>query len=710
MDTPFSCCIIVRMEHDENAADLRLTPVASLKGVGPVIAEKLARKGIETVEQLLYFVPVRWVNRGALRKISDLKAGEDVSVVGRVDSYRSLFFRHHRKKGYEVVVADDTGHLSLKWFQWTAGYLKQICHKGTVLFISGRVGQFGEFLQIVHPIVTVLSEDETPDSARTVLPVYSQLEGIRHGTVRNIMEEAVRVFNTRPFGILPPREEERQSLVPFVEAVSCAHGLDGWLDEERSAASVRRMILEEYLQFQATLMAKKRKAHGEKGIAFKTESPTLRRFLDGLPFGLTAGQERVIGEITADMGRGVPMNRLLQGDVGSGKTVCAVAGACVAVDSGFQVAFMAPTEILAEQHYLNVHRWFGDLGIPVVLLKGNMGRQRREALQEIRGGAVPVVIGTHAIIQSDVAFHRLGFVIIDEQHRFGVDQRKRLRAKSLSPDVLNMSATPIPRTLSMVIYGDLDVSVIDTMPGGRQPVKTLVLPEDKRENVKAMVEKELNADRGVFVVYPLIEESETPGMRNATRMAEHLQRSVFPDHRVGLLHGRLNTKDKESIMERFRQKKIDILVCTTVIEVGIDVPHATMIVIENAERFGLSQLHQLRGRVGRGSGPASCILLTSSSRTNIASKRLKIMERTGDGFAIAEEDLRIRGVGDMLGVRQSGMPPFRIGDIVRDIDIMTRARSIAEDYTKTLSDRELEDLVARIGDRFDDTREFSEIA
>ena len=707
MDTPFSCCIIVRMEHDENASDLRLTPVASLKGVGPVIAEKLARKGIETVEQLLYFVPVRWVNRGALRKISDLKAGEDVSVVGRVDSYRSLFFRHHRKKGYEVVVADDTGHLSLKWFQWTAGYLKQICHKGTVLFISGRVGQFGEFLQIVHPAVTVLAGDESPDNTRTALPVYAQLEGIKQGMVRNIVEEAVRVFNTRPFGVLPASEEKRHSLVAFTEAVNCAHGLDGGFDEERSASSVRRMILEEYLQFQATLMAKKRKAHKEKGIAFKTEGPSLRRFLDGLPFGLTVGQERVIGEIVADMGRGIPMNRLLQGDVGSGKTVCAVAGTCVAVDSGFQVAFMAPTEILAEQHYLNVHRWFSELGIPVVLLKGNMGKQRRAVLDEIRSGAVPVIIGTHAIIQSDVTFHRLGLVIIDEQHRFGVDQRKRLRKKSFSPDVLNMSATPIPRTLSMVVYGDLDVSVIDMMPEGRQAVKTLVFAEDKRAKAEAMVEKELKAGHGVFIVYPLIDESDTPGMRNATGMAEHWQRSVFPGHRVGLLHGRLNTKDKESIMERFRQKKIDILVCTTVIEVGIDVPHATTIVIENAERFGLSQLHQLRGRVGRGSGPASCILLASSLRTNLASKRLKIMEKTNDGFAIAEEDLKIRGVGDMLGVRQSGMPPFRIGDIVRDIDIMARARRIAEEYTKTLSDDELQGLVAAIGNRFDDPREFS---
>ncbi|MBP1748831.1 MAG: ATP-dependent helicase RecG, partial [Deltaproteobacteria bacterium] len=393
-----------------------------------------------------------------------------------------------------------------------------------------------------------------------------------------------------------------------------------------------------------------------------------------------------------------------------GKTVCAVAGACMSIDNGFQVAFMAPTEILAEQHYLNVHRWFSDLGIPVVLLKGGMGKQRKEILQQVRSGAMPVIIGTHAIIQSDVEFHRLGLVIIDEQHRFGVDQRKRLKNKSLCPDVLNMSATPIPRTLSMVVYGDLDVSIIDTMPEGRQKVKTYVLSEDKREKARAMVEKELGSGRGVFIVYPVIEESETPGVRNATQMAEHWQNLVFPDHRVGLLHGKMNTKDKEDIMERFRQKGIDILVCTTVIEVGIDIPHATMIVVENAERFGLTQLHQLRGRVGRGSETARCVLLTSSVRTRLASKRLKIMEKTNDGFTIAEEDLRIRGVGDMLGVRQSGLPPFRIGDIVRDIDIMAKARKIAEDYTNALSDPELEGLMSNIGDRFEDKQEFSGIA
>ena len=352
------------MKQNENAVDLRLVPVGSLKGVGPVIAEKLANKRIGTVEELLYFVPVRWLDRGNIKKICELSAGEDASLVAMVDSYRSLFFRHARKKGYEVIVTDGTGYLSLKWFQWSKGYLEQICRKGTVLFVSGRIGQFGEFLQIVHPGVTHLTEDDGPEKACMVLPVYSQVEGIKQGVIRNIIAEAVNAFNSGPFCVLPEKDEQHHSLMPFPDAIRSVHGLDGAFDEARSAASVKRMILEEYLQFQITLMAKKRKAHKEKGIVFTTKSRTLERFLKGLPFDLTAGQKRVIGEIIADMGRSVPMNRLLQGDVGSGKTVCAVAGACVAVDSGFQVAFMAPTEILAEQHYLNVHRWFGDLGIP----------------------------------------------------------------------------------------------------------------------------------------------------------------------------------------------------------------------------------------------------------------------------------------------------------------------------------------------------------
>lgn len=686
-------------------------PISTLKGVGAAIEKKMAQKGLYTVDDLLYFIPVRWLDRSTIKKIGELRAGDECSILATVDSYRSMFFRHSRKKGFEMIVADDTGFLSLKWFQWSKGYLGRICEKGLSVMVSGKVGQFGEMLQIVHPDVAVLEDGETPEKSRPVVPVYSQIEGVKQGFVRNIVEEAVRASSGVSLCVIPPRVENDHGLIPLGDAMRLVHGMDGTaFDTANIDECIRRMILEEYLQFQITLMTRKRKAHTREGIAFRTGGVVYDRFLGGLGFKLTDAQQRVIAEIAADMGRPVPMNRLLQGDVGSGKTVCAIAGACIAIDNGFQVAFMAPTEILAEQHYLNVHRWFDALGIPVTLLKGGLGKDRAGVLNDIRKGAVPVIIGTHAMIQSDVEFKDLGLIIIDEQHRFGVEQRRKLTRKSRQPDVLNMTATPIPRTLSMVVYGDLDVSVIDMMPAGRQKIVTKVLPENEREKARALIAKELKAGHGVFIVYPVIDESEIEGVRDARTMARRLETKIFPEYKVALLHGRMNAREKEGAMYAFRGGDIDILVCTTVIEVGIDVPRATMIVVENAERFGLSQLHQLRGRVGRGTLPSTCLLLTSEKRTALASKRLRIMEKTGDGFVVAEEDLRIRGVGDMLGIRQSGLPPFRVGDIVKDIDIMTRARTIAAQYISVLSDEELERILAGIGRRFEDVRGFSGIA
>ncbi len=686
-------------------------PLTSLKGVGPVIAKGMAKKGIERVDDLFYFVPIRWLDRGTVRRISELEAGEDACVVASVDSYRSMFFRHARKKGFEAVVTDGTGFLSLKWFQWSKGYLQKICRKGTVLFLSGKVGNFGGILQIVHPEVAVLGDDENPEATRRVIPLYSQVDGVKQGSIRNIISEALNVLDPSPGGILPRDAEERFGIMGFNDAVRYVHVANGGdFREDRGNEGIRRLILEEYLHFQVTLMSRKRKARCERGIAFSTDGPLYRAFLGNLGFELTGAQSRATSQIISDMGRDIPMNRLLQGDVGSGKTVCAVASACVAIDNGFQAAFMAPTEILAEQHYLNVHRWFAELGIPVALLKGGMGRERRDVLEGIRTGATPIAIGTHAVIQGDVEFHKLGLVVIDEQHRFGVEQRKRLKDKSRFPDVLSMTATPIPRTLSMVVYGDLDVSVIDEMPAGRQKVATKVLSDDDRERAQAMMREEVAAGRGVFVVYPLIEESGNNPVRDAKSMAAELQHRVFPEYRVGLLHGKMSARDKEDVMARFREGELNVLVCTTVIEVGIDVPRATMIVIENAERFGLSQLHQLRGRVGRGRERSRCILLASTKRTHLATKRLRIMEKTSDGFAIAEEDLKIRGVGDMLGVRQSGMPAFRIGDIVRDIDVMIEARKMAEELTAGISEGEMARLMRHIGDRFVDERDLSAIA
>jgi ATP-dependent DNA helicase RecG len=700
----------VMSEKEKDPVDRRI-PLTFLKGVGPVIAKGMEKKGIRCVDDLLYFVPVRWLDRGTVRNISELEAGEDACVVAAVDSYRSMFFRHARKKGFEVIVTDGTGFLSLKWFQWSKGYLQKICRKGETLFLSGKVGDFGGNLQMVHPETAVLGDDGTPGAARRIIPVYSQVDGVKQGFIRNVVSEALNFLGSSPGGVLPRDAEERFGLMSFADAAKCVHVANTEeFSEDRRNEALRRLILEEYLHFQITLMSRKKKARSERGIAFATDGPLYRKFLGNLGFKLTGAQSRAMMEIISDMGRDIPMNRLLQGDVGSGKTVCAVACACVAIDNGFQAAFMAPTEILAEQHYLNVHRWFAELGVPVALLKGGMGRERRDVIEGIRTGVTPIVIGTHAMIQGDVEFHRLGLVVIDEQHRFGVEQRKRLKDKSRRPDVLSMTATPIPRTLSMVVYGDLDVSVINEMPSGRQKVVTKVLSDDDRERAQGMMREELAAGRGIFVVYPLVEESENNPVRDAKSMAAELQRAVFLEYRVGLLHGRMSAKDKEDVMTRFRNGDIDVLVCTTVIEVGIDVPRATMIVVENAERFGLSQLHQLRGRVGRGTEPSRCVLIASTKRTHLATRRLRIMEKTSDGFAIAEEDLKIRGVGDMLGVRQSGMPAFRIGDIVRDIDIMVEARKRAEELTAGISEGEMTRLMRHIGDRFEDGRDLSDIA
>ena len=478
---------------------------------------------------------------------------------------------------------------------------------------------------------------------------------------------------------------------------------EDWYKEGPRHRHMERLILEEYMLFQSVLWMNRTERKKEKGIPFRPQGAFYKKFTDSLPFALTDAQKRVIHEIESDMASAEPMNRLVQGDVGSGKTICAVIASCAAIDNGYQVAFMAPTEILAEQHYLSIHRFFEALDIPIAFLRGNMGKDRKAVLDGIRNGNIAVVVGTHAIIQKDVVFHNLGLVVIDEQHRFGVLQRRWLIEKGLTPDVLMMTATPIPRTLSMVVYGDLDVSVIDEMPKGRQGIKTKVFLEDDKAKVYEMIEGEIKAGHQVFIVYPLVEESDKIELLNATKMASYFQNSIFSQYRIGLLHGSMKAEEKEKTMTRFKDRMIDVLVCTTVIEVGIDVPNATMIVIEHAERFGLSQLHQLRGRVGRGAHASKCVLVTSSRRTELATKRLRIMEKTTDGFKIAEEDMLIRGVGDMLGTRQSGIPRFRVGDIIRDMDLMLRARNICGESLPKLKAIELKKIERTIQDRWGDT-------
>ena len=517
---------------------------------------------------------------------------------------------------------------------------------------------------------------------KRIVPVYSETEGLGQKHLRRILLHAVEEYARFVPGPIPRDICDRQGLVDIIEAIRTVHfpGQEEdirLLNDMRSTAH-KRLIFDELFYFELAMALKHAGNVLDEGIAFRSGGELTGRFLSILPFGLTAAQRRVIGEIHGDMARPSPMHRLLQGDVGSGKTVVSMAAMLTACENGYQAALMAPTEILAEQHHRNVARWAEALGLKAALLLGSMrGPEKKEIARRIEGGEVHIVVGTHALIQEGVDFRKLGLAVVDEQHRFGVVQRATLRAKGANPDVLVMTATPIPRTLAMTVYGDLDISVIDEMPPGKKPVKTKVFYERERPRVYEIVRKEIAKSNQVFIVYPLVTESEALDLKDATRMAEHLQKDVFPELRVGLIHGRMKGPEKEQIMKAFNGRELDILVATTVIEVGIDIPQASLMVIEHAERFGLAQLHQLRGRVGRSDIPSYCVLMTGSKGSENARKRLGIMEKTNDGFRIAEADLEIRGPGELMGTRQSGIPDFRVANILRDGRLLGDARGEA---------------------------------
>lgn len=670
--------------------------VLEVRGVGPRIGELLGKKGINTIEDLIYFCPIRYEDRRLVKNIGSLTEGERASVVGRVVSSKESLSRNRRKRIRTAVLEDSTGRIVLTWFRFVRQYLSALCRKGNMLFATGQVGRFGGTLQMVHPDTFLLDDEEDADSRQGILPIYSELEGIKQGTVRRIMREALADCAGSIESYIPNEIEGVYKIPTLGAAFSNLHNPDGTaFDENTQRALYRRLIIEEFFLFQAALLLKGRELKQEQGIAFESKGALHAGLTRRLPFELTTGQQRALDEILGDMEKAEPMNRLLQGDVGCGKTIVAIAAACVALDCAYQVAFLAPTEILAEQQYLTVHRTFEALGVRPILLRGGIGQKEKKALvEEIREGTARVVVGTHALLQEDVTFKNLGLAIIDEQHRFGVLQRKALKEKGSNPDMLVMTATPIPRTLAMVVFGDLDVSIIEGMPAGRQPIATRVFADAGRDKVYELVRRELREGRQAFLVYPLIDESDKMELRDATGMAAHLQKDVFPEFRIRLLHGRMATEEKEEIMLAFRRGEIDVLVSTTVIEVGIDIPNATVMVVEHAERFGLSQLHQLRGRIGRGAHPSKCLLVASEKQTANAVRRLKKMEETQDGFRIAEEDMSIRGPGDMLGVRQAGLPRFRVGDIVRNGDIMSQARAIAVTWLSTAPREAVERLRA----------------
>ncbi len=676
------------LQKDINRKNLE-TPIQFIKGVGPKLAETLAKKGITTVEDALYLLPVRYEDRRELRKVAKLRPGCTEVFYAEVISAAPTVTRGGRKF-YEAVVGDDTGTVTLKWFNFNARYMKGVWQQGKRGIFTGDVVQYGYQREIHHPDVewiadgkdlAAVMEADPVNFGRTV-PVYPLTEGLNQKTMRKVLKEVVDGFSPFLDTHLPREVMDRFGLLPVDKAVCDVHFPENTADlrslNDWSTPAHRTLSFDEFFFLELGLALKKRGTALEEGIPFQVTHKYTRPLLKILPYTLTNAQKRVLTEIKNDMAAPHPMHRLVQGDVGSGKTIVALMAALLAVENEYQVAIMAPTEILAEQHYLNIHRYCDELGVEVCLLtSGLKGKAKNERLEAVASGKVKIVIGTHAVIQEKVDFSRLGLGIIDEQHRFGVLQRGTLKKKGQNPDILVMTATPIPRTLAMTVFGDLSISVIDELPPGRTPIVTKICYESQRQQVYRIIREEVRKGRQAYVIYPLVEESEKSDLKAASQMAEHLAKDVFPDLRTGLLHGRMKPEEKEAVMRSFKARETDILVATTVIEVGIDVPNATVMVIEHAERFGLSQLHQLRGRVGRGSEQSRCILLAGGRLTGDGEKRLRVMEETTDGFRIAEADLEIRGPGDFLGTRQAGLPEFRVANIFRDGRILEEARNEA---------------------------------
>lgn len=653
------------------------TSVQYVKGVGPRLAGILNKVGVFTVRDLLFYFPRRHEDRTRFARVSQLRHGEAATVLGNVIAADNV-----RTRGSlvltKVILDDGSGVVVLTWFNQKFRREQFQKLRGHKIIAYGTVQSSPWGVEIPNPEWEIYSEDADPLSSGRVVPIYSLTEGMYQTQVRKIMRNAIDTYAPLLEETLPEDMRDRLGLVEIQNAISNIHFPR---DEEALEAARKRLVFEELFLLQLALAMRKRGAEAlGRGIEFRIPEDLEEQLRQVLPFELTNAQKRVIQEIAADMARPVCMNRLLQGDVGSGKTVVALAAMLIAARNGYQSALMAPTEILAEQHYLGISEYIGKLdvmGIHVDLLTGSLSAKQRQTVRErIASGDTQIVIGTHALIQEVVEFHKLGLVIIDEQHRFGVLQRAALLEKGLTPDMLVMTATPIPRTLTLTVYGDLDVSIIDELPPGRKPVKTHWKQIGERKKVYQAMRKIIDQGRQAYVVCPLIEESEKLQVRAATELAEFLSKEMFPDLRVGLLHGQMKTEEKDAVMSAFRRGEIDILVSTTVIEVGVDVPNATVMVIEDADRFGLAQLHQLRGRVGRGSEQSFCVLICEGTSEE-SIKRMQIMASTNDGFAIAEEDLKLRGPGEFYGTKQSGMIGMKIADIFRDVPILELARNEA---------------------------------
>lgn len=677
----------------------------NVNGIGPSVAAKFASKGISNVEELIYFLPIRYEDRRNIKKIQELTVGSSEVTQGEVLVAGEA--RYGRRRVFEVAVTDGTGVLVAKWFNFRRQYMEKLYTKGKHLILYGQVGRFGAKKEIIHPDVEFTGNDgdKNEEIRAGVVPIYSQVEKLHQKTIRKIVRSAVEEFAPSARSGVPEEIRSRLGVMEVASALMELHKADDTSTSPLEPKAKKSLVFDELFTLELGLTLKREHIYLEKGISLlpvaagevKKERLT-ERLLKTLPFELTGAQKRVIGEIRSDMASPHPMNRLIQGDVGSGKTIVSVIAALTAVECGYQAVIMAPTEILSEQHYKNIKGFTESLNVKTTLLKGKMkAAEKREALNAVASGEADIIVGTHAVIQKDVEFKRLGLAVIDEQHRFGVLQRAELKRKAAvtaaggegdtdgdapQPDMLIMTATPIPRTLTMTVFGDMDVSIIDELPPGRSPVDTKILREKDRDKAYSALRKEISTGGQAYIVYPLVEESEELPLRDATQMKEHLQEEIFPDFTLALLHGRMKGEEKDAVMGAFKRGETDILVSTTVIEVGVDVPNASLMLIEHAERFGLSQLHQLRGRVGRGERPSKCLLLAQWTNSDDALTRLRVMAETMDGFKIAEEDLKIRGPGDFLGSRQSGMPDFRIKETLSELSILKLARDEACSYAE----------------------------
>lgn len=671
-------------------------PIQSIKGIGPAKAKLFKKLGLNTIEDLLEYYPRGYKDKSEITKIRDLKPEESYTVRVCITTKAQESRAKNRLIITKLSAADDTGKLNVVWFN--NRFVKNTFKEGDEVLMHGKIKRIGKDFVMEAPEYERVTGGDSVNLMR-IAPYYSLTEGLSQKDIRKTLYAALQHINEKLSDVFP---EELRKKYGLAEINFCINNIHFPESQEKLELARRRLIFEEFFMLQSGLIhIKKMNNEGKIGICFD-RAIEIQEFMAKLPFKLTSAQMRVFEEVSKDMESLNVMNRLVQGDVGSGKTAIAALALFKCVRSGYQGIMMAPTEILAEQHMLTLEQLFKNTGIVIGLLKGSMtAKEKEKVLEGLQGGEIDIVVGTHALIQNSVSFNKLGLVITDEQHRFGVRQRALLSAKGDNPDMLVMTATPIPRTLSLIVYGDLDVSIIDEMPPGRKKVETYFVDSAKKERLMNFVKKELDAGRQAYFVCPLVEESEKLELNSAVEYSEEIKEQYFRNYKVGLLHGKMKADEKNEVMENFRKKEIQILVSTTVIEVGVNIPNATIMVIEDADRFGMAQLHQLRGRVGRGEHQSYCILI-SDTKSEAARERLKYMTKTENGFEVAEKDLEFRGSGEILGQRQHGLPGFKLADIFRDVMLLKLSKDAVEYVyeNEKLSKAEYKRMKAILDSRF----------